>query len=471
MDFENSWQRASLGLGVPNLGVELRQALLLRYAESHRAYHTQQHLAECLTLFEQLRAQAKKPAEVEMALWFHDAIYDVHRHDNEEQSAAWAVQVLSDAGVAPDVVERIRNLVLITKHTGVAARDDEKLLIDIDLAILGAQSIRFDQYEEQIKAEYSFVPDELFNEKRAEILRSFVQRPVIYHCESVRNLLESRARENLDRSLARLSLPTQPSAEPIRAQIGVSRLYGAQAASALQGCHVMVVGIGGVGSWAAEALARSGVGHLSLVDLDVIAESNINRQIHALQNTLGRNKVDVMSERIASINSHCNVRTVDDFLTIENLPTLLNTRPDFVIDAIDSPRVKSHLIAYCVKNRIGLAVAGAAGGRDDPLALCELDLALTTGDALLANTRSRLRRDFGFSRNKGERFKVRTVFSQQTPLKTIEQNADGDQSDGRNNGRNNGAPLNCAGYGSIVTVTAAMGLALASIAMKHIINK
>jgi tRNA threonylcarbamoyladenosine dehydratase len=270
------------------------------------------------------------------------------------------------------------------------------------------------------------------------------------------------------------SLLVTTNAETSRAYTGVARLYGEPAATQLRSSHVMVIGIGGVGSWAAEAMARSGVGQLTLVDLDVIAESNINRQIHALQDTLGRNKVDVMQERIGAINPQCVVRVIDDFLSVENIATLLKPKPQFVIDAIDSPRVKSHLIAYCVQHQIGLVVSGAAGGRDDPLALQEIDLALTTGDALLANTRSRMRRDFGFSRLKGEQFGVRTVCSRQVPLPTLkdlgtEAQDTSNYIGGAVDRRNPGAPLNCAGYGSIVTVTAAMGFALAAIAIKQLI--
>jgi tRNA threonylcarbamoyladenosine dehydratase len=276
------------------------------------------------------------------------------------------------------------------------------------------------------------------------------------------------------------SSPVTVNSNSSRAYTGVARLYGETAADQLRRSNIMVVGIGGVGSWAAEALARSGVGRITLIDLDIIAESNINRQIHALQDTLGRNKVDVMQERIKAINPLCEVIVIDDFLTIENIATMLEPKPQFVIDAIDSPRVKSHLIAFCVQHKIGLAVSGAAGGRDDPLALQEVDLALTTGDALLSNTRSRMRRDFGFSRIKGERFGVRTVCSRQVPLQTLtnaedKQGANDDQVANNATGvakpRNNGAPLNCAGYGSIVTVTAAMGLALASIAIKQLVAK
>jgi tRNA threonylcarbamoyladenosine dehydratase len=240
---------------------------------------------------------------------------------------------------------------------------------------------------------------------------------------------------------------------------GVTRLYGDTAAQALQQSHVLIAGIGGVGSWAAEALARSGVGHLSLVDLDVVAESNINRQIHALRGTLGANKVDVMKQRIEQINADCQVKVVDDFVTLENMPSILSANPDFVIDAIDSPRVKAALIHYCQSHQIGISVAGAAGGRDDPLALTRQDLALTKGDAFLANVRSRLRRDYGYTRALGVCFGVNAIVSTQLALQS-----------GAGAHQGNGAPLACAGYGSIVTVTAAMGMALASIALQQLIK-
>ncbi len=253
---------------------------------------------------------------------------------------------------------------------------------------------------------------------------------------------------------------------PTRSFTGVSRLYGELAAQQLAQAHVIVVGVGGVGSWAAEALARSGVGQLTLIDLDVVAQSNINRQIHALNESLGANKVDVMKQRIAQINEACLVNAVDDFLTLDNMATLISAKPNcetpntegatFVIDAIDSPRVKAALISFCALNKLPIAVAGAAGGRDDPLALHEQDIALCKGDALLANVRSRLRRDFGFTRELGKKMGVTTVVSRQSPLASAAVPEIG----------NTGSPLNCAGYGSIVTVTATMGMALAAIAIR-----
>lgn len=226
---------------------------------------------------------------------------------------------------------------------------------------------------------------------------------------------------------------------------------------------VVVVGIGGVGSWAVEALARSGVGDICLVDEDVVAESNINRQLHALEATLGANKVDVMRERIAQINPLTRVRTFDLFLTADNCQTILDQcGPNAVIDAIDAPRAKAALIAACRDRNIALVVSGAAGGRDDPLQLKSDDLALTKGDPLLANVRSRLRRDYGFSRQTGQPFHVPVVISSQPQLGSRPQ---------QSSGTINGAPLNCAGYGSIVTVTASMGMALAGICIKQLLQQ
>jgi tRNA threonylcarbamoyladenosine dehydratase len=243
-----------------------------------------------------------------------------------------------------------------------------------------------------------------------------------------------------------------------RSFAGVSRLYGEAAAARLSQARVMVVGVGGVGSWAVEALARSAVGALVLVDLDVIAQSNINRQIHALTNTLGANKVDVMQQRVQQINESCKVQVIDDFLTLDNLAAIMAYKPDYVIDAIDAPRIKAGLIDYCVAAKIGIAVAGAAGARDDPLALYETDIAHCKGDALIANVRSRLRRDYGFSRDLGKAFGVTAVCSRQIALPSASTD---DQPIP-------GAPLNCSGYGSTVTVTATMGMALAAIAIRKI---
>ncbi len=208
--FERSWRRAwsaligpGAGTGGPDGpdGIALRDELLAGYAEPQRRYHTQQHLEECLALLEQVRDLAEHPEEVEMALWFHDAIYDVKGSGNEERSAEWAHRALTSAGAAAAAAERVRQLVLVTRHDGVPGNVDEQVLVDIDLAILGAERPRFDEYERQIRDEYAFVPGFLFRRKRRQILRTFLDRPVLYSTAMLRERLEARARENLRRAI------------------------------------------------------------------------------------------------------------------------------------------------------------------------------------------------------------------------------------------------------------------------------
>ena len=254
------------------------------------------------------------------------------------------------------------------------------------------------------------------------------------------------------------------AADQDRSFTGLSRLYGSDAAARLRNGFVAVIGVGGVGSWACEALARSGVGRLLLIDPDSIAQSNINRQLPALLSTVGCAKVDTIKARIADIQSACRVDTIEDALTPQNIAQLIPDTVDVVIDAIDAPRVKAALIAHCKAQQIVVIVCGAAGGRDDPLALQANDLALTTGDALLSKTRARLRSEHGFTRTANKKFKVTAICSSQTPLASI------NAQDISDNAAASGAPLNCAGYGSIVTVTAAMGMAAASRAIGHIIK-
>lgn len=242
---------------------------------------------------------------------------------------------------------------------------------------------------------------------------------------------------------------------------GVARLYGDDALPALARAHVCVVGIGGVGSWTAEALARSGVGHLTLIDLDHVAESNVNRQVHALDSTLGASKVEVMRARIADISPHCTVRIVDDFVTAGNVEQVVPADAA-VVDAIDAPRAKAALIACACRRGQPIVVCGGAGGRTDPLRLRRDDLSRTRGDALLAAVRARLRREHGFPREAGKRFRVEALHSDEPLSRAQREAACHDVAAG-------GAPLNCAGYGSLVTVTAAMGLAAASWAIERVL--
>jgi len=185
-------------------GALLQTELLARYAEPHRAYHTQQHLAECLALFDEIRVHAEQPAEIEIALWFHDAVYDVHRHDNEARSADWARTALLQAGAASDAADRVAALVMATRHSFAPQTPDEQLLVDIDLAILGAAPARFDEYERQVRAEYAHVAEADFRAGRARVLAGFLARPRLYATQPFHDALEQRARENLGRSLAAL---------------------------------------------------------------------------------------------------------------------------------------------------------------------------------------------------------------------------------------------------------------------------
>lgn len=199
--FETSWNRAWRGLAKSAPGAVLRDQLLARYAEPHRAYHTQQHLRECLELFDANLELAEFPAEVELALWFHDAIYDVRASDNEARSADWAASALSSADASPASIVRVNALILATRHTSVPTGNDERLLVDIDLSILGAPTERFGEYDAQIRQEYRHVPGLIYRFKRKAILRSFLERPRIYSTDALHERFEQRARANLARAI------------------------------------------------------------------------------------------------------------------------------------------------------------------------------------------------------------------------------------------------------------------------------
>jgi len=235
---------------------------------------------------------------------------------------------------------------------------------------------------------------------------------------------------------------------------GVARLYGHEGAEALRQAHVCVVGIGGVGSWAAEALARTGVGRITLIDLDMVAESNTNRQIHALGDIYGKAKVDAMAERIRAINPDCTVRCVEEFVTPENISSILDSDFTAVIDAIDQVRAKVAMIAHCRRHKLPIVVAGAAGGQIDPTQIRVTDLSQTVQDPLLAKVRSSLRREHGFTRDAKKKFGVAAVFSTE-PLRYPESNAACDTDRGP-------AGLNCAGFGSSVCITSVFGMTAAA---------
>jgi len=238
---------------------------------------------------------------------------------------------------------------------------------------------------------------------------------------------------------------------------GIERLYGTGSLARLTAAHVCVIGIGGVGSWAAEALARSGVGRLTLIDLDHIAESNINRQAHAQEDTLGQAKVLAMRERIAKINPACRVDCVEEFVAPENVATLLPTC-DAVLDCIDQLKAKAALVAHCRRAQIPVVTTGGAGGRTDPTRIRIDDLSRTTQDALASKLRAKLRKEQGFPRDAKKKFGVPCVFSDEQ----IRRPAGADSCDVDEAGRHG---LNCAGYGSAVAVTASFGLAAAAWAL------
>ena len=192
---------------------------------------------------------------------------------------------------------------------------------------------------------------------------------------------------------------------------GIGRLYGAAALEAFARAHVCVVGIGGVGSWVAEALARSGIGQITLIDLDDVCISNTNRQIHALKSTVGQDKVDVMAARIRDINPDCQVHQVEDFVAADNLFALMKPEFSYVVDCIDSIKAKTSLIAHCKRNKIPLVTIGGAGGQLDPTQVQLTDLSQTINDPLLAKVRNNLRRDYNYSRTPKRRFGIDAVYS------------------------------------------------------------
>lgn len=199
---QSSWQRAWHGIGAVGDGLAWFEQLLACYREPHRHYHTLQHLGECLAAFGEARALAARPDEIELALWFHDAIYEVKRADNEARSADWAREALVEAGVDSGAAARVHALIMATRHDAVPQDADARLLVDVDLAILGAAPDRFAEYEAQIRSEYAFVPAWLFRHKRREILRGFQDRPRLYSTPHFHDRLEHRARENLRHALS-----------------------------------------------------------------------------------------------------------------------------------------------------------------------------------------------------------------------------------------------------------------------------
>ncbi len=243
----------------------------------------------------------------------------------------------------------------------------------------------------------------------------------------------------------------------------LARVYGRQGFDELPQLRICVVGIGGVGSWAVEALARTGVGHITMIDHDDVSTSNINRQLHALHTTVNKSKVEIMRERLLLINPTADIVAEDDFLAEKNLAHYLERDFDVVIDAIDNIRFKVAAIAHCKRNKIRIITTGGAGGRVDPLQVGVADLSRTWNDALAAKVRSRLRSDYGFTSNPKRRFGIECVYSSEQPLYP---DSGGEVSHTKPGVA--GARLDCdQGYGSVAYVTGTFGLVAASRAVNR----
>jgi tRNA threonylcarbamoyladenosine dehydratase len=256
----------------------------------------------------------------------------------------------------------------------------------------------------------------------------------------------------------------QPATAP-RRFAGLERLYGIEGAALIRAAHIAVIGIGGVGSWSAEALARSGVGQLTLVDMDHVSESNVNRQIHALTGTLGQSKIVAMRDRIIQINPECQVTLVDDFVVADNWPQILPSPVDAVLDACDQITAKTAIAAWALGNKLPLITVGAAGGKRQAHRVEIDDLSQSTHDPLLAQLRYRLRKSHGGARE-GKKIGVACVFSREEVrmpnASFVSEKANQDAGNVADIEISKGdGTLNCHGYGSVVSVTATFGLCAA----------
>jgi tRNA A37 threonylcarbamoyladenosine dehydratase len=249
---------------------------------------------------------------------------------------------------------------------------------------------------------------------------------------------------------------------------GTQRLYGLSETDVLCRSHVCIVGIGGVGSWVAEGLARTALGHITLIDLDDICVTNTNRQIHALCDTVGQAKVQAMAQRIVQINPACRVSQIEDFVTPDNVAELLNNSYDYVVDATDSIKAKAAMVAHCKRNKIPIITIGGAGGQIDPTQVAVTDLSKTIQDPLAAKLRSELRRFYKFSGNPKRRFGIDCVYSTEQLRYP--------QSDGSVGAKktlaNGSVKLDCNdGLGAAVAVTATFGFVASARVIQKIISK
>lgn len=245
---------------------------------------------------------------------------------------------------------------------------------------------------------------------------------------------------------------------------GVERLYGKQALERFKQAHIIVIGIGGVGSWVVEALARNAIGKITLIDMDVVAESNINRQLPALTSTLGQNKTDVMADRVREINADCEVCIIEDFLTKDNIEDLISKEANYIIDCIDNSRVKAALISWCKRQKVKVITMGGAGGKVDPSLIKASDLSKTIHDPLLSRTRKLLRQNYNFSSNTKRRFNIPCIYSTEHVKYPT---SDGEITNEKTQDEISG--LSCAGgIGSSVMVTGSFGFMVVAQVLKKL---
>lgn len=262
-------------------------------------------------------------------------------------------------------------------------------------------------------------------------------------------------------------LPPEPVCDSQGRFGGIQRLYGSDATEILANAHVCVVGAGGVGSWAIEALARTAVGHLTLIDYDDICPTNVNRQLHALDGTFGQKKIAAMADRVRAINPDCQVELIDDFITLANMEDYLSRGYDYVIDAIDSIKFKSAMIAFCHRRKIPIIATGGAGGLSDPTCIQIADLSRTHNDPLAAKVRAQLRQQYGFSKNGQRKFGIDCVFSSQQQVYPRPDGSVSHQKPGIH-----GVSLDCRfGYGSASFVTASFAFAAVARVVSKILDK
>ena len=266
-----------------------------------------------------------------------------------------------------------------------------------------------------------------------------------------------------------MSVDSVQSVDSVRRFGGLERLYGVSGAERIRASHVLVAGIGGVGSWTVEALARSGVGRLTLIDLDHISESNINRQIHALESTVGQAKVEAMRARIAQINPECRVMAIDDFVEPDNWLAMVASAESAqgeitaVVDACDQVKAKLAMSAWARAGKRTFITVGAAGGKRHAHRVEIEDISLVTHDPLMAQLRQKLRKEYGAPRE-GKKIGVTCVFSRESVAPPDASCAIGGDGDGDGS-------LNCHGYGSVVSVTATFGQCAAGWALDRIASK